>query len=333
MPRRAGRQQPLEALGELRVQHAVLVPSHSPKYFFIPAANSSSETLPSLSASRVSSNGLASWLPARGLGRRPGPESTRPERRPAEAHRIPAGTNPLLSRPAGRRPTPPASRRTSPRDAEHPAATRRTRTRRPPSGPPPPSVPGRSMPFVSRSTAVEVLAQLLGREHLLGQPPDLLAVGRLHLRHRQQPVDQLVLARVRVVMLRSASWSGVPTSAKPPNDRSRSHGMNTNLSVVGRQVQVVVVPEPEEAVEVGEQGVGGQEAEERVDVEVRADLLAELRVVGLVDQPRQLDQPLPLAVGPARSSACTASRTPPSRRRSAAARGCPPASAAAPCRP
>src|SRR5690606_12366445 len=133
------------------------------------------------------------------------------------------------------------------------------------------------------------LVELAGRENLAADAGEMFAIAGLPLGHRQQSIDQLVLPDVWMVD------AEVGKLLHPAVHRKRSECQieiprdKCKLVRFGRQVQVVVVPQTKEAVHAGQRRVGGNEAGDIVQIEVVADSLHKLDLVGNVDQPRQLD--------------------------------------------
>ena len=111
---------------------------------------------------------------------------------------------------------------------------------------------------------------------VVGQFLEQLLILLVHVLDGEQPVGQLVLARVRVGKAQVHELVGRAHQQEVGQREFQIAGEEDELVGLRVEVQMIVVPQGEEAFQVRRQCVGGQEAQELVHVEERVDLLLEL---------------------------------------------------------
>src|SRR5262249_34232359 len=115
---------------------------------------------------------------------------------------------------------------------------------------------------------------------------------RLHVGDCQEPVGELVRARVRFREAEVHQLIGGPQQQEIGQRELQVAGNETELVRLRVEVQVVVVSQGEKAFQVRHQGVGRHKPQKDIDVEKRVDLCLELSVGRLVHEPGKGNHPL-----------------------------------------
>src|SRR5262249_34720162 len=122
---------------------------------------------------------------------------------------------------------------------------------------------------------VQVLEKRVLGERRRRQLFEQRLVLRADLLDGQQPIGQLVLAGVRLGEAQVHQLLGRAHEEKVCTREFEIAGYEVELLRLRVKIQMIVVPEPKEALGIGGESVGGQEAQKRIHVEESVDLLGE----------------------------------------------------------